>query len=71
MEIAINLKHEFQELINFFTNSIKIHTHGIDLVRNEDDGKFYLFDCNYASSYSDSFKDLSMYRKFWIDSGVL
>lgn len=35
---------------------MKIYLHGIDIVRNELDGKFYLFDCNYASSYNDSFE---------------
>ena len=43
--------------MKFFTDHLKIHLHGVDLVRNELNGTYYLFDCNYASSYNDSFKD--------------
>jgi len=36
---------------------MKVYLHGVDIVRNESDGRFYLFDCNYASSYNDSFEN--------------
>ena len=42
-----------------FSERLGIHLHGLDLVRDESDGRFYLFDCNYFSSYNDSFKDVS------------
>jgi glutathione synthase/RimK-type ligase-like ATP-grasp enzyme len=51
---------DFKKMIDFFADKMKIYLHGVDIVRNDKDGKFYLFDCNYASSYNDSFDDQNL-----------
>lgn len=38
-----------------FSVDIGVHLHGLDLVLNKEDGKFYLIDCNYFSTYNDVF----------------
>ena len=53
----------FKELMEFFSEKMEVHLHGVDIVRNEEDGKYYLFDCNYMSSYNDSFAGVDLSKK--------
>ena len=54
---------DFNDLTDFMKKEMGIYMYGLDLVKNQEDGKLYLFDCNYQSTCNGTFanQDLSLY----------
>ena len=45
---------QFNHIAKVISDKMHIYLHGIDLVRDERNGQYYFFDCNYFSSYNNT-----------------
>lgn len=53
--------HEMLKQLTVFLNTkLGLHLIGLDICVNEADGKYYIFDCNFFSSYDDAFQEENM-----------